>query len=190
MMNTTPSQRIDVDSAIAAAELAASPEPLDQYENALVQYLKRSCGNGNGKLADLMVIWGWRNEIRPELIHLSHLAECMNDLAERCDLLGHSMVHPGAFGAMGVICDAAPDREWALSLDRHEPWWSITDIDMQTWRYWSRIVAVLASRLRMAEVSKLPGYDHDATAGPFGLDPVTLDAESEKDGSADRRAGT
>ena len=70
-------------------------------------------------------------------------------------------------GPFDLLCDAAPDREWALGLTERpgDPPMSPHN------RYWWRIISVLCSRLYMAEVRKLPGYNHDATEGPFGVAP-------------------
>jgi hypothetical protein len=142
--------------------IAPAVKPLDAYENALVVYLKRT-PHGH-KLTDVLAIWGWRNAVDPSIIHLSHVAECLWSLCERLDLLGHSFNHfPGGFGGYGVMCDAAPSRDWALLLSADR-----TALDDPDRVYWFRIVSVLCSRLYMAPVSKLVGYDHDATAGPFG----------------------
>jgi hypothetical protein len=140
-----------------------STRPLDQYENALIQYLKRS---NPPALTDLLKIWGWRCGVDWEDIPLAYLAEAMMEVAERYDLLAYSFATPGARGAMGVMIDAAPGREWALCLDVGKEWTDST-IDPHL-LYWGKIISVLASRLRMAEVVKLPGYDHEATVGPFG----------------------
>lgn len=153
---------IDPDRAIAAAELAANPEPLDTYENALVQYLKRT---PKPTLVGVLAIWGWRSAMEPSYIQFGYLAEALWELCERLDLMDHSINScPGGPGGFGVLCDAEPGREWALCLDAGDLKDPLTDPNRL---YWFRIVSVLCSRLRMAEVARLPGYDHDAKVGPF-----------------------
>ncbi len=137
------------------------PTPLDQYENALIVYLKRA---SPPSLDGVCAIWGWRCGIYPSDVHATDIAESLYDLCERLDLLGHSMGHyPGGTGGFGVLCDAAPERLWTLYLDGMPG-----AGESQEAHYWFRVVAVLCSRLRGALVSKLPGYDHNATVGPFG----------------------
>ncbi len=139
----------------------STPKPLDEYENALIQYLKRS---KSPTLADVRAVWAWRNAVDSSAIGLGDLAASLWELCERLDVLGHSFSSfPGGSGGFGVLCDAAPEREWALLLkvDR-------TSLDCPDRVHWFRVVSVLCSRLYMAEVAKLPGYNHDATAGPFG----------------------
>ncbi len=137
---------------------------LDPYENALVQVLKRSTTH---TLADVLAIWGWRNAVDPSQIDVADVARCLFELCERLDLLGHSFnSFPGGFGAYGVLCDAVPSRDWALLLKPDSPYSEEASLNRT---YWFRIVSVLCSRLYMAEVSKLPGYDRHATVGPFGV---------------------
>lgn len=138
-----------------------TPPPLSECDNALIQYLKRDL---KGKISDIVSIFGWRCEMDVAYVKLPDIAHWMNKVCETYDLLGPSFASPVEFGSMGVIVDAAPNREWALSLQLDCPNLS----DLQTWNYWGRIIAVLASRLRMSRVSDLPGYNHDATVGPFG----------------------
>lgn len=146
----------------------ASPAPLDQYENALAVYLKRT---EQATLSDVLAIWAWRNEVDPSCIHVSHVAQCLWDLCERLGIMGHSLgSFPGGHGGFGVLCDAAPDREWALSLKVNR-----TELDSPERVYWWRILSALCSRLRMAKVSQLPGYNHDAyredmEAAPEGVE--------------------
>ncbi len=136
-------------------------KPLDQYQNALIVHLKRS---RKATLADVLAIWAWRCEMDPSHIELPLVAEHLWDLCERLDLMDHSLgSFPGGRGAFGVLCDAAPERYWALCLDGD----GLSDSPTETHLYWFRIVSVLCSRLRMAEVARLPGYDHEAKAGPF-----------------------
>ena len=142
------------------------PAPLDRYENAIVQHLKRSPKPAFG---DLLLIWGWRNSCRASDIPLSHLAERMYDLADRCGLLGMSFATPGASGGMGVLIDASPCREWACIF--HElPDTNRSPLYVAERAYWIRVISVLASRLMLAPVDQLPGYDHESAAGPFGQD--------------------
>lgn len=148
--------------------IAQSPRPLSQYENALIQYLKKSgtsCSSHacQPRLEDLHAIWGWRCGVEPQYVRLTDLAESFYVLCERLDLLGQSFSNfPGGPGGFGVIADAAPERDWTINLaGRPGPGASGES------HYWFRIVAVLCSRLRMSEVAKLPGYKHGATAGPF-----------------------
>lgn len=160
----TPERQDVIDAGFAALDTLCAPkvpQPLDEYENAVVQYLKRT---HRPTLADVLAIWGWRHAVEPECVPLPHLAECLWRLCERCQLLGYSFATPGAFGGMGVLIDAAPTREWALLLDAG----TRGPLDDPTRTYWWRVISVLCSRLLMAKVSDLPGYDHDATAGPFG----------------------
>lgn len=141
-----------------------STQPLDKYENALVQYLKR---NSDHYLDDLIVLYGWRVEMHPNTIlaNLPSVVEWVWKLCERCELLGHSFSSlPGGFGGFGVLCDATPSREWALLLKTGR-----SSLDDPNRLYWYRILSVLCSRLYMAEVVKLPGYNHDAMVGPFGV---------------------
>jgi hypothetical protein len=146
-----------------AAEICVMP--LDEYENALIQYLKR-CACTPPKLADLLTIWGWRNAVSPEIIPLSHLAECMWAIVARYDLFGCSNTIPMIRGPLGIYADAAPDRVWMFSLDLGSV--PIRQVTPER-DHWCRLIAVLASRLMMAEVSKLLGYDHQANLGPFGV---------------------
>jgi hypothetical protein len=143
--------------------VASAPAPLDQYENALCQYLKRTV-NEPTRLRDLQAIWGWRNAIPADHVPLWHLAGCMWECCERLGLMGCSNTIPLEHGPLGVLMDAAPDRAWMFRLEV-DP--ERAAEEGERFDYWVRIIAVLASRLRMAEVSKLPGYDHDATEGPF-----------------------
>ncbi len=144
------------------------PTPLDPYENALVQLLKRSTTH---TLADVLAIWGWRNATDPSHIDVADVARCLWTVCEKLDLLGHSFSSfPGGLGGFGVMCDAAPGREWALLLS-YTPDADASDEHL----YWYHIVSVLCSRLYMAEVAKLPGYDHHATVGPFGARFANLD---------------
>lgn len=137
-----------------------SPEPLDIYENALIQYLKRSQPPA---LSGVLEIWGWRCELEPSHIPLGDLATVLYALCERLDLLSHSLgSFPGGRGGFGVMCDAAPDRDWAQCLKVER-----TELDSPERVYWWRIISVLCSRLRMSEVAKLPGYNHETTNGPF-----------------------
>ncbi len=132
-------------------------DPLTVYENALIAHLKRATVH---RLSDVLAIWAWRNEIDPSYVNLSHVAECLWKLCERLDLLGHSFnSFPGGFGGYGVMCDAAPSRSWALLLTD-----DCSGLDLREDRaHWYGVVSVLCSRLYMAKVSDLPGYDHDAT---------------------------
>jgi len=145
------------------AATTQSPEPLDQYENALIQYLKKSGNNSAPRLEDVRAIWGWRCGMTPECVRLTDLAESLYELCERLDLLGSSIsMFPSGRGGFGAIADAAPERLWALNLaGMPGPGESAEK------HYWFRIVAVLCSRLRLSEVAKLPGYDHGAKLGPF-----------------------
>lgn len=141
-----------------------TPEPLDQYDNALIQYLKKSGNNNAPRLEDVRAIWGWRCGMTPECVRLTDIAESLYVLCEQLDLLGPSLsTFPGGRGGFGVIADAAPDRGWTLGL-LGAAWVG----DSPDNHYWFRIIAVLCSRLRLSEVAKLPGYNHNAKFGPFG----------------------
>ncbi len=148
------------------------PTPLDQYENALIVYLKR---HHPSSLDGVRAIWGWRCGIAPSDIDVTDIADALYTLGERLNLLGHSLGnYPGGRGGFGVLCDAAPERTWALSLVGGPG-----AGESQERHYWFRVVSVLCSRLRMAEVAKLPGYDHDATVGPFGVAPRPVPRATE-----------
>lgn len=141
----------------------SSLEPLDQYDNALIQYLKRTHKpTFNGVIA----IYSWRVAMDPSYVlrSLSAVASHLWELCEQYDLLGASFSSsPVAFGGLGVMVDAAPGREWALLLQENH-----TDPLASPDRlYWWRIISVLCSRLMMTNVSKLPGYNGDATEGPM-----------------------
>ncbi len=144
-----------------------SPAPLSECDNALIQYLKRTPGTHH--VIDVLSIYAWRVGMEDENMsfHLDDIASYLYALCERLDLLGHSLSSfPGGRGGFGVMCDAAPEREWALLLN---PGMILTEPTASPdRRYWFRVISVLCSRLYMAEVAKLPGYDHDAVAGPFG----------------------
>jgi hypothetical protein len=152
---------------------ASTPvQPLDEYENALIQYLKHHART-SPRLSDLLAIWSERNAIAPDRIPLDHLAECMWEIVERYGLFGCSNTIPVIHGPLGIYADAAPDRTWMFSLEYDTPSNPAKGIaaleQYAAYLYWSQIIAVLASRLMMAEVSKLPGYDHKASFGPFGV---------------------
>ncbi len=149
-------------------------KPLDQYENALVVYLKRSKGP---TLSGIFAIWAWRCAIEPDYAarHVNLIAEALLALVERLDLMHGGIAGPD--GHAGLLNDAAPGREWALILHdladpHHKPaCYPEDEPNAVAWLDWARLVAVLCSRLYMAEVRKLPGYNHDATEGPFGVKP-------------------
>ncbi len=163
---------------MAEAEARANPEPLDEFDNAVCQYLKRST---HPTLTGILDLWAWSRGIEPAYasLHLSHIAEHLCVLVERLDLVGVSMT--GHRGAAGLFADADPCRAWCLCLVDLNPQGGtprcqyvpssrearIDQID--SWYQWARFISVLCSRLRMARVADLPGYDHNATAGPFGV---------------------
>jgi hypothetical protein len=143
--------------------LAGKPtiQPLDQYENALIQYLKHHART-SPRLSDLLAIWSERNGIAAKHIPLDHLAECMWDIVARYNLFGCSNTIPMIRGPLGIYADAAPERAWQFGLDTVV--FGRTRDD-----HWCNLIAVLASRLMLTEVSKLPGYDGQASFGPFGV---------------------
>lgn len=93
------------------------------------------------------------------------IAECLWDVCERFDLIGHGSMSPAYPGAFGVIADAFREDSW-FALDCGTV--PVAEATNERNR-WCRLIAVLCSRLFLAEVSKLPGYDHNATEGPFGM---------------------
>ncbi len=129
-------------------------------------------------LTGVIDLWAWSRGIEAAYaaLHISHIADALCHLVERLDLVGISMT--GFSGAAGLFADAEPTREWALGLADLNPQSGApvclyrpcdgTPTQIRAWHYWARLVSVLCSRLRMAEVARLPGYDHDATVGPFG----------------------
>lgn len=129
--------------------------PLDQYDNALIQYLKRS---HHARLPDILAIWGWRCGMEPECISLPHLAEAMLEIVQRFDLLERND------GVIGLYHDASPDQQWRFGIETGN-----VPIQLATENraHWVRLIGVLASRLRMAECAKLVGYNHNALVGPF-----------------------
>lgn len=147
--------------------LTSAPALLDRYDNALIRHLKR-CSGAKVPLNDILALYAWRVEMNPDYVahHLPSVADYLYQLCERLHLLGASFASPVAFGGLGVMRDAAPDREWALLLDVGA---TGPLADSSTRVYWRRIVSVLCSRLMMAKVADLPGYDHEAEAedGPF-----------------------
>lgn len=132
--------------------------PLDQYENALVQYLKRS---SQARLTDIIAIYGWRCEINPDHISIVHMTESIHGLCARCGLLGNPF---------DLLADASPDSMWRFGLSDA----ATEENSHPTTRYWAGVIGVLCSRLRMAEVAKLPGYNHEAAVGPFRFTSRTL----------------
>lgn len=137
---------------------------LDQYDNALIQYLKRT---NKPKLSGIVSIWAWRCCIEEQYVYrdLPAIAHHLYEVCEECDLLGaSSSSSPIGFGGFGLMVDAAPSRAWMLSLDAGNTDGPLTDPDRA---YWWRILSVLCSRLTMSEVSKLPGYNHEAKVGPM-----------------------
>jgi hypothetical protein len=128
------------------------PAPLDIYENTLVHYVKHS---RVPRLESLRQIWGERNYLPPQYVPLWHLAECMGGMADRFSLLCCGGGYPVFPGWLGVYADAAPGRKWATGLQYDEGELSEDD------RHWARLIAVLSSRIMLAKISDLPGYDGD-----------------------------
>ncbi len=132
------------------------PTPLDQYENALIQYLKRTARQA-AKLDDLKALMAWRCEIEPQYVDLIALAEWVYELV--------MWVKPPAV-PFDLWVHASPSQAWKYGALETGPV-PIKEADDNLVHY-ARLLAVLCSRLRLTEVAKLPGYDHNATVGPFG----------------------
>jgi hypothetical protein len=142
-------------------------KPLDQYENALIQYLKKTFG-GESRLSDLVTLFAWRCNLDRQYVDLPAIAHFMLETVEKSNALGPR-------GIYQLYHDAAPDRQWQFGLKddtkpREPGFMSSHSEAVETHGHWVRLIRVLSSRLRLTEVVTLPGYNHEAQEGPFAYD--------------------